>query len=56
MRFTRFSGAFHGFESFAAATALGRHAHRFECDAFGDFVDRYVLGSRPRFQPKQAQG
>ncbi len=47
VKFTRFRGAFHGFESFAASTPVGRAARRFECEAFGEFVDRYAVGKGP---------
>lgn len=47
VKFTQLSGAFHGFEAFAPSTPLGERAHRFECDAFAEFVDRYVLDAHP---------
>jgi acetyl esterase/lipase len=43
-RFKVFPGAFHGFETVAAKTAIGKAGNAFQLEAFEEFFDAYVGG------------
>lgn len=43
VKFELFKGAYHAFDATASKSTIGQKAIRFQCDAFAEYYDKYIL-------------